>query len=448
VRARPELDRLQQQLTERIAGARLSGGQRRWLIAIVGIAAVLRVGWALYATRTPAAVGDPFFYFEYGKQLAVGHGYNNYVTGEPTAYYPVGYPAALAVVFWFVQHTPIPDNLPMAGALFQAALGTASVGLVFLIGRRLFGVQTGLVAAGIVALFPNLIFYVATLQVETLFIFLFLLVVAIAVHADWEGGSFTRNRALALGVALGLCTLVRPFGIPLLVGLAVALWLTGRGWRSTLATLGWVVLALAVVVTPWVARNVVKLHAATISTNMGDTVCIDRYLNSTGRFRFVDEAGGCAPSSLSEAERNTENIRIALQFVRKHPGDELHLIGIRAWYMMENDRDGLQAVEGGSGEAFLGHRVRAVLGGFADTFFFVALALAVLGLPAFVRGRRGDRVLVLSAIATLFGVPLLLWGSTRFHVPLLPFFALAAACTLVRLTRHGGLRPGPLVPMD
>ncbi|MEY2456597.1 MAG: hypothetical protein QOK06_1691, partial [Acidimicrobiaceae bacterium] len=47
-----------------------------------------------------------------------------------------------------------------------------------------------------------------------------------------------------------------------------------------------------------------------------------------------------------------------------------------------------------------------------------------------------------------FGVPLLLWGSTRFHVPLLPFIALAAACTLVRLTRHGGLRPESLMPMD
>jgi 4-amino-4-deoxy-L-arabinose transferase-like glycosyltransferase len=328
----------------------------------------------------------------------------------------------------------------MAGTIFQALLGTASVGLVFVIARRLFGVTTGLLAAGIVALFPNLVFYVATLQVETLFIFLFLLVVAIAVDADWSAGQITRNRALALGIALGVCTLVRPFGIPLLAGLAIALWLGGRGWRCVASTLGWVLLAFGLVVTPWVLRNVVRLHAATISTNMGDTLCIDRYVNSTGRFRFVDEAGGCAPASLPEAERNTENIRIALRFVREHPGEELHLIGIRAWYMMENDRDGLQAVERGSGEVFLGHRLRAVLGGIADTFFFVTLGLAVLGLPSFLRERRSDRVVVLSAIVTLVGVPLLLWGSTRFHVPLLPFMAISAATSIVWLVQNDRFR--------
>ena len=424
----------------------LTAAQRRWFWSILASGAGLRLAWAIYATKEPAAVGDPFFYFEYGKQLAAGHGYNNYGTGEPTAYYPVGYPAALAVVFWFVQHTPIPDNLALAGTLFQAALGTASIALVFVIARRLFGVTTGLVAAGVVALFPNLIFYVATLQVETLFIFLFLVVVAIAVDADWSSGALTRNRALVLGAALGVCTLVRPFGLPLLVGLAVALWLGGRGWRSAASTLGWVVLALAVVIGPWIARNVVQLHAATISTNMGDTLCIDRYVSSTGRFRFVDEAGGCAPSSLPEAERNAENIRIAMRFVREHPGEELHLLGIRAWYMMENDRDGLQAVERTSGQTFLGHRLRAVLGGVADTFFFLTLALAVLGLPSFLRERRGDRILVLSAILTLVGVPLLLWGSTRFHVPLLPFMAISAAVTVVFAARR--FTPEPIEPTE
>jgi 4-amino-4-deoxy-L-arabinose transferase-like glycosyltransferase len=422
----------------RLAG--LTSAQRAWLWSIVAVAAAVRVAWALYATRTPAAVGDPFFYFEYGKRLAAGHGYDNYATGEPTAYYPVGYPAALAMVFWIVQHTPIPDDLPMAGALFQAALGTGSVVLVFVIARKLFGVTAGLVAAGITALFPNLVFYVAILQVETLFIFLFLLCVAIAVDADWSAGALTRNRALVLGGALGVCTLVRPFAIPLLGGLALAVWIASRSWRALATTLGWVALTFALVVAPWVVRNIVKVDAATISTNMGDTLCIDRYVNSTGRFRFVDEAGGCAPSSLSEAARNTENNRIALRFVREHPGEELHLIGIRAWYMMENDRDGLQAAEVGSGERFLGHRLRSVLGGVADGYFFVALALAVLGLPAFVRDRRADRIIVLAAIATLVGVPLLLWGSTRFHVPLLPFLAISAAGSIAWLLADGRFR--------
>lgn len=414
----------------------MTHSQRRWLWAILATAAALRVSWSLYATKAPTQLGDPFLYFQYGKQFAAGHGYNSYFTGEPTAYYPIGYPAVLGALFWFVQHTPVPDNLPLAASLLQTALGTAAVGLVFVITRRLFDVGTGLVAAGIVALFPNLIFYVATLQVETLFIFLFLLVVAIAVHADWSAGQVTRNRALVLGATMGISALVRPFGVPLVIGLGIALWLSTHNWRAVASTLGWVLLTFTLVVAPWVVRNIVTMHAATISTNMGDTVCIDRYVNSSGRFRFVDEAAGCAPSSLPEGERNTENLRLALRFVREHPGDEVHLIGVRAWYMMENDRDGLQAVEGGSGEPFLGHRVRAVLGGIADTFFFVSLALALAGLRSFLRDRRADRIFVLCAIVTLVGVPMLLWGSTRFHIPLLPFMAISGASAIAAVARR------------
>jgi asparagine N-glycosylation enzyme membrane subunit Stt3 len=93
-------------------------------------------------------------------------------------------------------------------------------------------------------------------------------------------------------------------------------------------------------------------------------------------------------------------------------------------------------VEGGSGEPFLGHRVRAVLGGIADTFFFVSLALALAGLRSFLRDRRADRIFVLCAIVTLVGVPMLLWGSTRFHIPLLPFMAISGASAIAAVARR------------
>lgn len=407
----------------------LTRGQFRWLVAILVGAAAVRVAWALYATRAPAnpLTGDSFFYFRYGRALAEGHGYNNYFGGKPTAYYPIGYPAVLAVVFWVVQHTPIPDNLPMAGSLFQAAVGTGSVALVFVISRRLFTTTTALVSAALFAVFPNAIYYVATLQLETVFTFALLAAVVVVVTHDWSLGLPSRGRMLVFGAVLGVSALVRPFSVPLLVGLAVTLLVAGSGWRRALVGGGWAGLAFMVVVAPWLLRNAVVMKAPTFSTNMGDTVCVDRYPHSTGRFRFVGPPY-CAPADEPEAQRNTDNLRRALSFVRRHPGDELGLVGKRAWFTMENDSDGLFYERL---HPFFGHRLRTVLTRTANGYFFVLLPFAAVGLVAFVRQRRPERIFVLSAIVTLFGFPLVLVGTTRYHVPALPFLAMAAASTPV-----------------
>ena len=47
---------------------------------------------------------------------------------------------------------------------------------------------------------------------------------------------------------------------------------------------------------------------------------------------------------------------------------------------------------------------------------------------------RPERRLVFTTAAALFVVPLLLWGTARFHQPVVPFFAIAAALALDRAT--------------
>jgi len=411
---------------------RLTGRQWWCLTAILAVAGCLRIAWVIHATKTPSSPlsGDPFFYQYYGKRFAAGHGYDNFATGEPTAYYPVGYPLLLAGVFWVVRHTPLPDNFAMATSIFQVMLGTASVALIFVIARRLFSTGTGLVAAAVLAMFPNVIFYTANAQLETVFTCALLAAVAVAVSHDWAHSLPTRSRMLTFGALLGVSALVRPFSLPLLVGLALAFLAAGHGWRRMLSGVGWAALAFGVIVAPWLVRNAIVMHAPTFSTNMGDTVCIDRYVHSTARFRFVDSPR-CAPSATPEAERNSENLRFALRFVRHHPGDELGLIGKRFWYMMERDDDGLVRQIDGSGDGR-----RATLSRLANGYYFVMLPLAMIGVVAMLRRRRPDHIFVLSAIAALFAIPMLLWGNTRFHFPILPFIAMAAAVPVARLLSY------------
>jgi 4-amino-4-deoxy-L-arabinose transferase-like glycosyltransferase len=435
----------------RPAGHRRAGSpttaQRRWLIGILGVAGALRLAWALWASGSPPLhwqlSGDQYSYWYYGKELAAGRGYISYISGEATAYYPIGYPALLAGLFWLVQHTPLTDDLVLATSVMQAAMATASVWLVYVIGRQLFGTRVGILAAGLAAVFPNLVYQVATFQLETTFIFLVLVAVAILATADWSQGVPTRGRLLAFGAVLGLSTLVRPFSLPLLVGLAVAALVAGAGWRRAALAVVWPMLVVVAMAVPWTLRNVDAMGSPVVSsTNMGDTLCIDRNLDARGGFRFADH-DGCVDPDTPEVERNNGNTRKAIEFVLEHPGREALQIVRRTRIMYADDHDGLLAVETLGDGPFLGDRVRTVLEQAADWYFAGTLVLAVIGLPALVSRRswgRGEndaaravRALVLVTVASLVVVPMLLWGNPRFHVPVLPFMALLAAVPLSRL---------------
>ena len=413
----------------------MTHSQRRALLVIVAVGFGLRLAWALWV-RPAAPVswylsGDQFSYYHYGSEIARGRGYINYVSGGATAYYPIGYPAILGALYFAVIHSPLPDNLMLVTALFHVVIGTASVWLVWVIGRAVGGVRTGLLAAGLYAVFPNMIFQVATLQLETTFVFLLLVALAVAVTHDWSTGAPGLHRLLAFGATLGAAVIVRPFAIVLLFGLLGALLVTRSGWRVVLTGLA---VPLAVVVAmsvPWTIRNAVEMHAfIPSSTNMGDTLCLDRNLDAQGGFRFSDH-DGCVDPLLAEVPRSAGNTKKAIDFVLHHPRREALQIARRGRIMFADDHDGIEAVQTLGGGEVLSARTVRTLQPTSDWFFYGLVTLAAAGAPMLLRReRRPARLLVLSGLVGLLVIPLLLWGNPRFHLPLAPLFALCAALAL------------------
>jgi hypothetical protein len=374
------------------------------------LATVLRIIWVLYATRTPVGYHDPVFYIGYGVAIAAGDGYALPAVGAQeagyTAYYPIGYPAVLAGLFWLVQHTPIPDNLFRAATFFQAFLGVASVWLVFETARRLFDTKVALVAALWMALFPNLIFHTATYLTETLYNFLVLVAVLLLIAPSWRERRLVWWRIVAFGIILGLSVLVRPISLLLLPVLAAVWFFGGFGWRRTLAYSSVAALATVAMIVPWSIRNFVVMDSPVlISTNLGDNLCIGHHPGARGHFALPNVCFNPDPyvgltRHEFEVRRNDDNTQTAIDFAREHPAAEAQLLLRKAYYTWENDYDGLAAVESYNDDPFIGSRLSVGLVPALvqpEQVEGVADALAgPLGVPpaeierAVAEGRRGD----------------------------------------------------------
>ena len=403
------------------------------MIAPVAAGAVLRIAWAFYAARsTPEFLvsGDQFSYWFLGQEIGAGRGYRLPPFTAASSYYPVGYPALLGLIAFITTHTPLPDSSVLSTAVLQVVMSTAAIALVGFIAGRLWGRRVALLAAWLVALFPNLILAVATYSLETTFITLTLAAVAVLVGHDWSTGELPSTRRLVdFGVVIATAVLVRPFALAVVIGLVLACLVVRGGWRNTARTVAIPVGIVVLSMVPWTIRNAVALDAfVPVSTNLGDTLCLDRTLDANGTFRFsVHE--GCAPPDLAEVPRNRANIGKAAKFVLGHPVKELHLWGMRIYRMMLNDRPALIEVEELGEGRFLGHRARTGLGVLADTWFFTIGSLALFGTWRAGRAnwREPRRLVVFTTGIALMVIPMLLWGAPRFHVPLEPFMAIAAA---------------------
>jgi 4-amino-4-deoxy-L-arabinose transferase-like glycosyltransferase len=414
-----------------------SRSTRVWFAVILGLATLLRVLWVLHAARPTKGLNDPFFYTVFGRQIAQGHGYTLF-SGDPTALYPVGYPAVLGGAFWLMYHTALPDNSARVIGFLQLILGVATVALVFEVARRLYDEATGLVAAAVVALWPNLIFHTAVALSETLFNFLVMCAVLVIVWKPW--GRLRTGQVALFGVLVGVSALVRPISLLFAPVLLFAWRRAGVGWRPSLRGVLVVLLAAGAVIAPWTIRNIIRMnYPVIISANLGEDLCMSRHPHATGGFDLSDYCyHGFERYKPPDFEiRKDEQTRSrAISYLVHHPLEEPRLMFWRAYYTLHRDRDGLEASESYGNYRYLGSHARELLGTVADFYFFAALALGVLGLWRVKAGRDPRRLFVVLAIGVLAAPPLVFFGDPRFHVPAVPLFAIPVALALLAVLRR------------
>ena len=430
-----------------------AGSSVRWLTAIMLVALVVRVAWIASVQPDPrdGRFDDTVWYYGTARHLLDGDGY--VLPGDafcdigpgigcnehpPTALWAPGYTVVLAAVF------ALPGDDVAAARALNVVAGLALVAGVYYLGRRLFDERAGLIAAGIVALFPSLVLFSSLVLTESLFTALAVGLLCLA--AAWTLDEVPSwPKALGVGLAAGVVTMVRPEGI-VFAGIIVLTWIAvHRSWRIVARYTGLLALGILVFVVPWTVRNVVQLHAPVVGTTGLGLVLIqahhpgaDAYPNFFTANDLVNRFAG-VPRPEREIKVNNTGIRESLQYMVHHPGRELRLVPNRFAAFYRSDRGAItwNQVHSGDGQHVLGQSWAERWGGGSDVYYYVVLGVAVLALPLWLRRSSARQLLVWAPLAAYSAMWAFLFvGEPRYHLPLLPFFALLAAVGLAALWRR------------
>ena len=344
-----------------------------------------------------------------GWRLATGQGYVS-DDGVPTAYWPVGYPAFLAVVYLCFGHSWL------AAGVANAILGAVIVILTYWLARQVVLSRPAMLAAMVIALLPSyIVAYTSNLRNET-FYTVFVLLVLIATcysvrHPNW------RTAAL-LGVVIGLSIYIRPvlllfpcvFGILLIVrGLSVpkAIVLSGLAIFVALAT-----------ISPWTVRNYIVMGEPVLTaTNGGITFYVGNGPGATGKYRRIDRS---IFSDSSEMTVYREGIQGGLKNIVNDPGTWLSILPTKFLTLWKSDISSIAPyVMPDRYHEYILRPSRWIA-----QLYYVILVLsafiALLMMPKLHYWMRFPPLLILLTLAYWTGFHLMFHGQGRFHMPMVP----------------------------
>ena len=402
------------------------------LAILVTLGFALRLAWVAFTDWQPLPDDDAYRYDFAARALLAGEGYVH-LDGYPTAFWPPGYPLLLATAYRFFGES-------VAVAQFMnVLLGTGAVVLTYLIGRRTLGPAPAIVGAGIVAMFPSLIFFTGVTLSEITFTFLALLGIYLLILEAQQGKERDLRLLIGAGLILGLATLTR--GQALLLPLVmVPFWLrTGLTRPFVIERLVAIALGIGLIVAPWTIRNAAELNATVfISTNAGVDFWIGHHegANGSGGRTGGQEIVFTHPE-LGSVERevrvNSDGFRKGLSYALTHPREELLLPFQKVFWLYYNDEEGLKWNDGHRAQSFMSSATRQGLLALSNIYYFAMLGLVALGVRLWFSTKDAGKVLLVSLVAYWTLMHMAFFGDPRFHAPIMPVAALLAAPALVAL---------------
>jgi 4-amino-4-deoxy-L-arabinose transferase-like glycosyltransferase len=403
----------------------------RGLVGALALGLTVRVVLLAYTADLGPKIIDEEQFVQLAGNVLHGNGLA-WEPGQPTSIRPPLYPAFLAGI-WAV----FGEGNFQAVRVVQCVIALLTAGLVYLLGRRTFGPAAGNVAAAVTWLYPSLVFMNLTLLTETLFTFLLVGFVLLSVLLI-ERPSV--QAAAACGAVLGLGALTRSVLWPLpLLFCPLLVVLLGGSLRRRLLVAGVVLLGYGVVVAPWAVRNTRLQGVVTIVDTMGGmNLRMGNYehtpenrmwdaVSLTGEKSWVhaltQETGGNG-DSITEGQKEKWAQRKAIEYMVANPGTTLRRAVIKLGDLWGLERSLLAGVQQG---LYSPPTWFVMLAAGLITLSTVAVLVAGLAGLWLVRPAWRMHVLLLVPILTITAVHTIVFGHSRYHLPLVPIVALYAA---------------------
>lgn len=313
-----------------------------------------------------------------------------------------------------------------AARLAQTVLGALLAPLTYFTARQILpdNERAAKLSAGAIAVYPVLLIFPIALATENLF---FLLVLAsvlallkfahISMTSDSRRATFC---SLLSGFLLGLAALTRSVILPF-AGLAV-LWIWFALKEKRAAALA--AIALVVTIAPWIIRNSLLAHKLTgIETSMGYNLYVGYHPQSSGTFTFGPSLD--LLSILDDKARDEIGTQKAIRFIEQDPARFPYLAVRRLGYFFNLE---LRAFTYFYVNGFLGYiplpLLVIVLLVLALPFVLVSLS-AVFG--AVLLPYRPQTILLVLLFVGYLLPHIFILSEERFHLTLIPFFAVCAA---------------------
>ncbi len=393
-----------------------------WVAGIFAVALGLRIAWILHinpdplqATAFSGGIYDSQMYYAGALGLAAGKGYVDPWLGEPTATFPPGYPLVLAGLFKLFG----PSLL--AAKLFNAVLGAITAVLVYALGAKIAGRRAGIVAGGLMALFPSQIFFSTTIMTEPLFVMLCVILALLLLAWVGEGRAASWWQMLAIGALLGYMSLVRVEAI-LLVPAVVALWkLSGVSWRRLVWQAPVLLASIALVITPWTMRNYDQFGEVIMVRGSNDDVSrvVRIGLSPDYDNRYKYEWLAEEPASWDEL----------WTYYREMPSELALVFGSKLRHLFGSDGI-LDWVQGRYQAPPLSPTEVTLWTSVSNAYYFTVGAVALLGAPLWFTRRDRRRLLIVWFVASWTLANLIFVPTTRYHFPLIPMLCVLAALAL------------------
>jgi 4-amino-4-deoxy-L-arabinose transferase-like glycosyltransferase len=281
----------------------------------LALALAVRVAYVLFYPEFPLGENDAFSYDRLGWNLASGKGFVGRPPGAPpeSADVPEGgvgpiYPVFLAAIYLIFGHQLL------AVRIIQAFVSAAVILVLYERIAKTFGAETGKAWGLLMAVYPPSIIHAGVLLTETLTSILLAVVICMLLFAvDGRSGW----RWMLAGAVMAMTILQRPEAVVMAV--AFAAWVLWRPWPGgVVKSIGPFLLAIALVVGIWTARNYVVFHKLIIVTyRTGETVWFTT--KGWAEWHYDDSELQALVRGLKYYERDTAFLRAGIRNLLSDP---------------------------------------------------------------------------------------------------------------------------------